>query len=195
MASDWIITPEARIAFPNLFTPKADDRNKLWYSCALIFEAGTDLSDVKKAAFDAAAAKLKGGAEEAKMRFRAKSDGLRWPLRDTEEKQNLGYPAGGHFMNVKTKEKPGIVDSKLRDIIDPSEIYAGCYVVAQISPWFYNEKGNAGVTFFLSNLQKTRDGQRMAGAPSAKAVFSVIGDDETVKTENTSPDEFDDILG
>lgn len=166
-----VISPQAILSYPHLFEPNTPPgATEAVYSCALIFEKGTDLGDLKKAALAAAQEKF-GNKAEGMIR-----DGkLRMPFRtDGEEK---GYPAGSVFMNVKNKTKPGIVsvypgpDGKPQTIDDPAHIYAGCKVRASLRAYAYDVSGNKGVAFSLGNLQKLADGDRLDGRVKAEDEF------------------------
>lgn len=181
-----VITPQAILSYPHLFEPNLPPgATEPVYSCALVFEKGTDLSELKKAALAAAQEKF-GNKAEALIR-----DGkLRLPFRnDVEEK---GYPSGSVFMNVKNKAKPGIVstypgpDNKPTPIDDPSAMYAGCKVRASLRAYAYDVSGNKGVAFSLGNIQKLADGDRLDGRVKAEDEFSA---DLSAK-----PADLDDIL-
>ena len=166
-----VISPAAILSYPHLFEPNLPPgAAEPVYSCALIFEKGTDLGELKKAALAAATEKF-GNKAEALIR-----DGkLRMPFRtDGEEK---GYPEGSIFMNVKNKSKPGIVsvypgpDGKPTTIDDPAQIYAGCKVRVSLRAYAYDVSGNKGVAFSLNNLQKLADGDRLDGRVKAADEF------------------------
>jgi len=166
-----VISPTAILSYPHLFEPNLPPgAAEPVYSCALVFEKGVDLGELKKAALAAASEKF-GNKTEALIR-----DGkLKLPFRtDVEDK---GYPEGSVFMNVKNKLKPGIVgihpgpDGKPLPIEDPTLVYAGCKVRASLRPYAYEVSGNRGVAFSLNNLQKLADGDRLDGRVKAADEF------------------------
>jgi len=167
-ADTKVITPEAVISYPQLFAPKENDKGELFYSCALVFLAGTDISKLKAAAL--AAGKAKFGAK-----FNPESQSYSWPFRtDVDEK---GYPAGATFFNCKSKGKPGVVDryagadGKPRPITDAAEVYAGAKVRASIRFYAFETKGNRGVAVALNNVQKLGDGPRLDSRMAAEDEF------------------------
>jgi hypothetical protein len=81
MAKKTVITPEATLSYPSLFQPRETPDGELKYGCALIFDKGVDLTELKAAALEAAEARW--GAHTEAM-FRARQ--LRWPFRDGAEK-------------------------------------------------------------------------------------------------------------
>lgn len=181
-----VISPSAILSYPHLFEPNTPPgATEAVYSCALIFEKGTDLGELKKAALAAAQEKF-GNKAEALIR-----DGkLRLPFRNDGE--DKGYPEGSTFMNVKNKVKPGIVsifpgpDGKPSPITDEAQVYAGCKVRASLRAYAYDVSGNKGVAFSLGNLQKLADGERLDGRKKAE--------DEFEADLSAKPAELDDLL-
>lgn len=166
-----VITPEFIISYPQVFEPKPNDNGELFYSCAMVFPAGTDLSALRKAADDAGREKF-----GAKWDAGVKSGALKLPFRtDTEAK---GYPDGATYFSAKTKTKPGIVsryagpNGKPQVIDDPNEVYAGARFIASVRFYGYEAKGNKGVGVALNNLQKRGDGERMDGRIKAEDEFA-----------------------
>lgn len=88
---------------------------------------------------------------------------LRMPLRDGDAEDKGPEYAGHWFLNVSSKQKPGIVDATLNPILDPAELYSGCYGRASINAFAYDQAGNRGVSFGLLNLQKLADGEPLGG--------------------------------
>lgn len=167
-----IITPKAILSYPRLFEPEAQNEGDTpKYSCALVFEEGTDLKTLKQAAV--AAARERFGDKADNM---IKGGKLRMPFRtDSEDK---GYPAGSTFMNVRTTKRPGIVSiypdpntGKPLPIVDEEEMYPGCVVRASLAVYAYDTNGNRGVSFALNNLQKVADGERLDGRSKAEDEF------------------------
>ena len=146
------------------------------YNVLAIFDPDADLTDIKKAI-----------VEVMNDRFGDKSkwpNVWRNPIRKCEEKQTGGtFPngmmAGGHFMNLKTTRKPGLVDQDLKDIISAEDFYSGCYAKASISAFSYDRAGNRGVSFGLQNLQKTADGEKLTKQPRPQDEFTPVKRDST----------------
>lgn len=174
-----VITPEAIIAWPNLFEAKPiNDGNTDYYSATFIFPEGTDLSELK------AAAQAKGEEYFGKEKFAQllKAGNVTMPFRYNAEEK--GYPEGSTFINTKSKFAPDVIDRyadpksdpedpQPLEITDPDAIYPGCIVRGQVSPYGYDHMGNKGVSFGLDGVQRWADGERLDGRTSPGAAFNV----------------------
>lgn len=171
-------TPKFRVSYPNVFKPRKNELNgQDEYSVMALFPKGADLSTLKKAAEKAAIAKW--GADQNEW-----PTNLRLPFRDQAEKAKKsasgemmlppGHEAGGIFMNLKTKQKPHVVDQNVQDILDQSEFYAGCWAIASVNAYAYDQKGNKGVSFGLNNIQKVADGDPLGGRTRPEDDFKAV---------------------
>lgn len=145
---------------------------KAKYSVVMLFTPGTDLGDLKKAAVDAL--QKKWGADKAKW-----PQNLRTPFRKHEEREKdgklpEGYEAGGIFVTATSNDRPGVVNQQVVKIIDPSEVYAGCYGRATVRAYTYDKGGNRGVAFGLQNFQKTDDGESLTGRLKPEDEFKPV---------------------
>jgi len=160
-----VVTPIARLSYPYLFRPSEPMQSggDSKYQCELIFEPGADLSDLKRAA--AEAAKDKWGEKIPK--------GLRTPFRDGDQEREGKDGYGGRtFIGARSKDKPGVVAGRDRSpVTDESEVYGGCWVKASITAFAYDTNGNKGVSFALNNVWKVRDGEPFGSRRSAEEEF------------------------
>lgn len=171
--ADKLITAEFRAAFVGLFkatAPKENPNGAKKYSIRAVFMPDADLSAMKQQA--AAAAQEKWGNNIPKT--------MRSPFRVNEELDNPipGVPDDAIVMTFSANEdrRPGIVDAKLQDIIDDSEVYSGAWFRAQVRPYAYDQAGNKGVAFGLENVQKTRDDDPLGrGKIPASKAFEAFG--------------------
>ena len=168
-----VITPKFRVSYPQVFRPKLNDLNgKQEYSLVAIFAPGTDKSLLNAQIH--AAAEEKWGADKSKW-----PANLRSPIRPNEERMKDGklpdgYEAGGFFINLKSAHKPGVVDANVQPIIDESDFYPGCYAIAQVRAYAYDNKGNRGVSFGLQNIQKAGEGDPLSGRQRAEDAFKPV---------------------
>lgn len=170
MPTDNQITPNFRAAFISLFRAtsmkNADgSTSKPKYSIRACFPPTADLTALKKEA--EAVAKEKWGDKIPKT--------LRSPFRLNEELEApiIGIGDDWTIMSFSANEdrRPGIVDSKLQDIIDDSDVYSGAWYRAQVRAFAYDTAGNKGVSFGLQNVQKVKDDDPLGNGriPASKA--------------------------
>lgn len=165
-----VLTPEARLSYPNLFKPKAfQDGQEPKYSLVLLFSDKTKLRALRDAVDQACADKW--GPKEKWPK------NLRSPFRDGNEKADSPGYENTIFISASSKQPPGVVNQKVEYITESSnEIYAGCFVRATVNAYAYDTMGNRGVAFGLQNVQKTRDGQPFSGRKKAEHDFDAVED-------------------
>jgi len=168
-----IITGCVRLAYNSVLEPKVSDLDGAdktpKYPAVILIEPNDPLIKLMQEAMMEAANEFFGEGKIPK--------GLRSPIRDGEEKaEEYPFYAGHKFINVTTKNKPGVVDQRNKPITDPDEIYSGCWVRVEINCFAYDRKGNKGVAFGLNNLQKLGDDERFGGRRPAEQVFAPVVD-------------------
>jgi hypothetical protein len=183
------MTPEGRAAWPAIFEAKLNDLNgKMEYSLQLLIPEEVDLSDMKRHA--KAALEKKWGNKPPK--------GLRSPFRNgTDEKEDFEDYEGVIFINMKSNDKPGVVDQDVNPILDPSELLPGDIVRCTYNAYAYDMKGNKGVAFGLRNVQKIRKGEPMKGGRTrAEDDFGPVsgGGSTTGAADNADMGDFDDDI-
>lgn len=162
MPNETIITPEARLSYPQLWEPKkAPGAIEAKYGCTLIFAKGTNLEKLKQAVIQAARETYEGKADEMLKKGLLKLPFLRGD--DPKWSDKAGYGDGTVFIRPTSKERPGVVDRRVQPIMDKAEIYPGCFVLASVRAFTYDTNGNKGVSFGLQNIQKVRDGDPLGG--------------------------------
>jgi hypothetical protein len=166
-----VITGKFRVSFPYVFRPgKAMNPGaEPKYSLTMLFPKDADLSKLKAAA--TAAATEKWGLDQTKW-----PKGLRNPFRDQSEKEFEGYEKGCIFITATSKQRPGLVDAKLQDIIEEKDFYPGCYARASVRAFAYDQTGNRGVSFGLQNVQKLADGEPLGGRTRPTDDFEPVMD-------------------
>lgn len=180
-------TPEVMLGhFPQFFEKgKPNDSGTAYYEADILFspeaQKTQEFANLKQAMATAVREKWKGSPP----------GNLRNPFRPAGDKRrgkdnSQYYPdeqfGGWVLLHIKSKNQPGIVggqagpDGKPLQITDPAEIYGGCVIRCTVNPFAYSEKGNAGVSFWLNNVQKLRDGEPLSGRSSARDDFEPVGD-------------------
>jgi hypothetical protein len=166
---DQVMTPEFRVAFPFLFTPRpaqAADK-KASYEVTMLFPQTADLSGLKKAAHDCMVNKF--GPDKAKW-----PRGFKSPFRSGDEKAEYQGFAGATFVAARSTRQPGIVDQKVQAIVDPNRIYPGCWCRAVVKASWYDFNGNKGIKFFLNHIQLLRDDEPLVAKTRPEDVFQQV---------------------
>lgn len=175
-------TPKFRVSYPNVFKPFAfkpkgnEPQKEPEYSIIALFKKGENLKVLEDAAKAAIIAKW--GPDKAKW-----PTGLKSPFRRQEElakevdgKRILpaGHEEGAIFIRFKSKQRPGVVDQNVQDIIEESQFYAGCYARASVNAYAYDQMGNKGVAFGLGNVQKMGDGEPLGNRTRPEHDFAPV---------------------
>lgn len=84
----------------------------------------------------------------------------------------FGEECKGHMvMTASAKMQPIIVNTDMQNIINPAEVYSGCYIRANINFFAYNSNGNKGIGCGLNCVQKVEDGEPLTARVSAEEAF------------------------
>lgn len=161
MSTTKVITGKVRFSYVNIFKSRAFQAGQdAKYSVCLLIPK-EDKATIKKikAAIDAAVqdgiSSKWGGKKPANLKL---------PLRDGDAERADEAPEyeGMYFLNCNSTQKPGIVDKDLNEILDPDEVYSGCWGRASINFFPFNTNGNKGIGVGLNNIQKLKDDDRLA---------------------------------
>ena len=188
--SGSVLTPEFRVSFPYVFSQKKamDPTKEGKYSITMLFPKGADLSLLIQAVQECMTDKF--GPDKSKW------PKVRNPFRDQGEKADKlkGYEPGAVFLTATSKERPGVVDHAVQKIIDPSVIYAGCYAIAEVNAFYYDNTGNKGISFGLRNVQKIRDGEPLSSRSRPEDTFEPVAAGSP-ESEGTTPSSLDNLFG
>ena len=175
MSTTKVITGKVRFSYVNIFKSRAFQAGQdAKYSVCLLIPK-EDKATIKKikAAIDAAIqdgiSSKWGGKKPAN---------LKQPLRDGDAERADEAPEyeGMYFLNCNSTQKPGIVDKDLNEILDPDEVYSGCWGRASINFFPFNTNGNRGIACGLQNIQKWCDGEPLNGRVRAEDEFDALDD-------------------
>lgn len=179
-----VITGKVRFSYVNVFKSRSfkPGQDEKFSICLLIPKSDKDTLTKIKVAIEAA--KQQGIADKWGGKL---PKNLKLPLRDGDEEraEESEEYEGMYFINANSSQKPGIIDGFRNEILDPTEVYSGCYGRASINFFPFENSGSKGVAVGLNNIQKLTDGEPLGGArQSAEDDF---GDDYA--------DDSDDMLG
>lgn len=183
-----ILTPAFRVAYPSVFRPKRNELSgKDEYSVVALFSKGEDLSKLIAAAeaalFKTFGADKKKWPTNRRSPFRDQGDRVK-TNDDGKEVLPQGYEHNAIYINLKSKQRPGIVDQSVQDIIDEADFYAGCWARAEVNAYAYDMAGNRGVSFGLGNIQKLKDDDHFGNRTKPQDCFSPVSVD-TAKESNS----------
>lgn len=180
-----ITTGKVRLSYVTIWEPKAIDAGQAPKYSVSILIPKSDTATVNKiraaieaAKTDARAQRIFGGKVPANLRL---------PLRDgdTEKPDDLAYQ-GCYFINANSAHRPKVVGLDLQEIIDPEEVYSGCYGRVNINFYSYSMAGNRGIACGLNAIQKIADGEPLGssinlaeafGAPEVEKLPDISDDD------------------
>lgn len=177
-ASTKVITGEVRLSYAHLFEPHASfEGNDPKYSTVILVpKSDTKTVNAIKAAQKLALENGKSSKFNGKIPAGWKNTFRDGDADDVDLDKNPEY-AGHYFMTVSNKTKPGLVDRQLNPIIDPTELYSGCYARVSINAFPFSVSGSKGVSFGLNHVQKLRDGESLSGMTKAENDFEALEDD------------------
>lgn len=180
--STSVITGVVTLSYPHVAQPQdqTDDdgkpTGKKYFSAALVYDPGADLTRERNALAAAAEAAYPNGAGIEMLRIGK----LNQPIRTDAEAKN--YPVGSVFLNARTQKKPQVVfnypdPATGKPMIVPEDriaelVYAGVKARVSLRAFTYNKKGKKGVSFALGNIQIIADGTRLDGRKAAVDEFT-----------------------
>lgn len=198
------MSPKFRVSFPQVFKPKAfKEGQDPKYSIVMLFDKEAQNSEAFKS--------MKMQAKKAFVRKfgqkvwdEATKDDFNWPIlhnnqvfknpfRKGSEKSEKyeGYGDDVIFVTASSKNRPGLVDEKLQDIISEEIFYAGSYARATVNAYEYDTGSNRGVSFGLNNIQKLADGDAFSGKVAAKDEFDAVETTSNSSDDSSSDDGYD----
>lgn len=172
-----VVTPVATLMYPHLFEPTAFEEGKTpTYNCVLLFDKGADLTALVDMVRTCAKDNLRS------------VEGARNPIREGSEKvAEWGEHFNGcKFIRISSKFAPKCIGRDRADLFVSDEWYSGCKVRAVINAFAYDTKGNKGVSFGFSAIQKVADGTNLGGGGADIALFGDLPAD----TNETLADPF-----
>lgn len=173
-----VVTGKVRFSYVNIFKSRAfqPGQDEKYSICLLIPKQDKktvkDIKEAMNAAVQQGVAEKWGGKKPANLKL---------PLRDGDVERAEEAPEyeGMYFINANSKQKPGIIDMYKNEVLDPTEVYSGCWGRASINFFPFNSNGNKGVAVGLNNVQKLGDDEMLGGArASAEDDFADDFDDD-----------------
>ncbi|MCS4486354.1 DUF2815 family protein [Staphylococcus americanisciuri] len=171
-----VITGKVRASYAHIFEPHSmQEGQEPKYSVSLIIPK-SDTSTIKAIEKAIEEAKEQGEISKFNGKIPAK---LKLPLRDgdTEREDDEVYK-DAYFINVSSKQAPGIIDQNKIRLTDPGAVVSGDYIRASINLFPFNTNGNKGIAAGLNNIQLVEKGEPLGGASSAEDDFDELDTDD-----------------
>lgn len=176
-----VVVP-CRISFANIWEPKSINGSEEKYSvsCLIPKSDKATLAKIHKA-IEAAKEDAKGKKWGGKI-----PPNIKLPMHDGDiDRPDDENYAGHMYFNATSKDAPQIVDRKVQPILDPMECGSGDYCNVSVNFYGFAASGNRGIAAGLGNIQKVKDGERLAGRASAASDFTEVeGDDDELPFGN-----------
>ena len=176
-----VVVP-CRISFANIWEPKSINGSEEKYSvsCLIPKSDKATLAKIHKA-IEAAKEDAKGKKWGGKI-----PPNIKLPMHDGDiDRPDDENYAGHMYFNATSKDAPQIVDRKVQLILDPMECGSGDYCNVSVNFYGFAASGNRGIAAGLGNIQKVKDGERLAGRASAAYDFTEVeGDDDELPFGN-----------
>ena len=169
-----VVTGRVRFHYVNLFEPREGfgGSTPKYGMCVMVSKGDVETLDNINRAIETA---LQVGEE---IWAGKNLDNLIVPLRDGDlERTDKPEFEGCYFLNATSKYMPEVVDDCCQLILNPEEVYSGCYGRVAIRFFPYNRDGKLGVGCCLHNVQKLEDGERLAVKISALEDFGEVDRD------------------
>lgn len=187
------VTIYGRLSYAHLNTPHAPNAQaEPKYSATLLIDKND--TDTLKAVSQAITAAVEEGVNRRTFNQPIDPNHTKYPpLRDGDTPNDSGEPrgqefAGHYFIAAKNKNQPIVVDTQRQPIINPDDVYSGCYVNMAVEFYAYSNSGNKGISASLIGVQKVKDGDRLgAEPPKAEDVFGVVNSNTTSNSPWSTP--------
>lgn len=175
--STRITTGKVRFSYVHIFKPYAyqPGQDEKYSICLLIPKKDEKTIRKIRAAING---ELRDGTES---RWGGRTPKNYWnPLRDGDEEKAEERPEykGMYFLNAKSDMKPPVFDQDGEEILDPGEVYSGCWGKAIVEFYTFDNSGNKGVGVGLRGIKKTQDDEPLGGSARVTADDFDDEDDE-----------------
>jgi hypothetical protein len=169
-------TPEFRVSFPHVFEAVGFEGEDPCYSVTCLFDGDKSMKVFEKAIEGVINEKL-NGRRPGGLKVSGARDGDEIYTQDGKPRPEC---AGQTVIRLKSKHrKPQVFDASRNQIVDPEEIYGGCYAIAVVEAYYWSNSFGKGISYSLLGLQKTRDGDAFVGGVSSND-FEDHSDEEEV---------------
>jgi len=171
-----ITTGKVRASYVHIFQPRAlDNEGEPKYSVTLLIPK-SDTVTINNIYAEIERAKQEGAQKTFNGNIPPQ---CRIPLYDGDGYRQSGEAFGEEcrgcmVITASAKQQPVVVGLDMQNILNPADVYSGCYIRANINFFAYNRNGNKGIGCGLNAVQKIEDGDPLGGRVSAEEAFGGI---------------------
>ncbi len=170
-----VVTGNVRLSYAHLFEAySAHEGQEKKYSVSLLIPKSDKMT--VKLINEAVEKAIQNGISSKWGGKRPKN--LKLPLRDGDTERDDDIYQNHYFINANNKRQPGIIDKYKNKIVDPDEVYSGCYALASITLYPYNANGNVGIGCSIDNIMKVEDGEPLGNVHTAESDFADVDSDD-----------------
>lgn len=177
--SNPVISPLHRAAFAHLFKPdsvkNSDGSMREEYSVTMLIPKTDPAINNLVGAYNEVMAQLYGADQTKWPQFRNPT--FRDGDTDPTYRDRSKYPGfeGMWVVKATTNNQPGLLDERKQPVISDGVLYSGMWGYAQVVASNYDNNGNQGIKFYLSNYMKFKDDTRMGGnGQTAEQAFAAF---------------------
>lgn len=172
-----VVTEKVRLSYVHLFEPYTSKPTQEPRYSVTILIPKSDKRTLAKIEKAFAAAAETGKTKHFGGRI---PPNLKTTLHDGDEEadveRNPEY-AGHMYMAMSSKQRPGVVDASLNPVMDPTQVYSGCYGRVSMNAFAYSGESK-GLSFGLDNVMFLGDGEPLGGVKTrAEDDFAEFGGD------------------
>lgn len=187
--------PDARLAFPVLFTAKpfqGDNSKPPEFSASFLLDPSNKqhaavIKEIEKAEREVATAKW--GADKVEAILTSLKANDRLAHHDGDKKAEYdGFP-GTVFVSCRSKVRPLLIDRQKNPVTEADGIiYGGCYVNAKVSLWAQDNSFGKRINAQVTGVQFNRAGDAFGGGGKSASAdeFDDLGVDESEGDDLTS---------
>lgn len=168
-----ITTGKVRASYVHIFQPRTPENGgEPKYSATLLIPK-TDTATINGIYAEIERAKQEGAQKAFNGSIPPQ---CRTPLYDGDGYRQSGEAFGEEcrgcmVITASAKQQPVVVGLDMQNILNPADVYSGCYIRANINFFAYNSNGNKGIGCGLNAVQKIEDGEPLGGRVSAEEAF------------------------
>lgn len=177
--SSPVVSPLHRASFAHLFKPEQVKNNdgtmREEYSVTMLIPKTDPAISVLVGAYNEVMAQLYGQDQTKWPQFRNPT--FRDGDNDPTYRDATKYPgfAGMWVVKATSQNAPGLLDERKQPVMSDGVLYSGMWGLAQVVASNYDNNGNQGIKFYLSNYMKMKDDARMGGnGQTAEQAFANI---------------------